>query len=109
MTLALLITAVGGAWAQLTTITATGTEQASYSTANMATVSFSTTAQGSSQYLANWGWWGYGWIATVTAAEGYTITKCIFYDDANRTATDSEAPFVVETTEEDKTWWQYVE
>ena len=104
---ALLITAVGGAWAQtetlLTTITATGTEQASYSTANMATVSFSTTAQGSSQYLANWGWWGYGWIATVTAAEGYTITKCIFYDDANRTATDSEAPFVVETTEEDKT------
>ena len=107
MTLALLITAVGGAWAQtetlLTTITATGTEQASYSTANMATVSFSTTAQGSSQYLANWGWWGYGWIATVTAAEGYTITKCIFYDDANRTATDSEAPFVVETTEEDKT------
>ena len=87
----------------LTTITATGTEQASYSTANMATVSFSTTAQGSSQYLANWGWWGYGWIATVTAAEGYTITKCIFYDDANRTATDSEAPFVVETTEEDKT------
>jgi uncharacterized protein YjdB len=107
MTLALLITAVGGAWAQtetlLTTITATGTEQASYSTANMATVSFSTTAQGSSQYLANWGWWGYGWIATVTAAEGYTITKCIFYDDANRTATDSEAPFVVETTEEDET------
>ena len=107
MTLALLLTAVGGAWAQtetlLTTITATGTEQASYSTANMATVSFSTTAQGSSQYLANWGWWGYGWIATVTAAEGYTITKCIFYDDANRTATDSEAPFVVETTEEDKT------
>ena len=107
MTLALLITAVGGAWAQeetlLTTITATAKEQASYSTANMATVSFSTTAQGSSQYLANWGWWGYGWIATVTAAEGYTITKCIFYDDANRTATDSEAPFVVETTEEDKT------
>ncbi len=56
-----------------------------------------------SAYLANWGWWGYGWSATVTAAEGYTITKCIFYDDANRTATDSEAPFVVETTEEDKT------
>ena len=39
----------------------------------------------------------------VTPADGYTITKCIFYDDANRTATDSEAPFVVETTEEDKT------
>jgi hypothetical protein len=107
LTLVALLAVTTGAWAAeetlLTTITATGTEQASYSTANMATVSFSTTAQGSSQYLANWGWWGYGWIATVTAAEGYTITKCIFYDDANRTATDSEAPFVVETTEEDKT------
>ena len=107
MTLALLLTAVTGAWAQeetlLTTITPTAKEQASYSTANVATVSFSYTADGSSAYLANWGWWGYGWIATVTAAEGYTITKCIFYDDANRTATDSEAPFVVETTDGDKT------
>ena len=107
MTLALLLTAVTDAWAQtetlLTTITPTAKEQASYSTANVATVSFSYTANGSSAYKDDWGWWGYGWIATVTAAEGYTITKCIFYDDANRTATDSEAPFVVETTEEDKT------
>ena len=105
--LVLLAAVVTGAWAQtetlLTTITATAKEQASYSTANVATVSFSYTAGGSSAYLVNWGWWGYGWSATVTAAEGYTITKCVFYDDANRTATDSEAPFVVETTEEDKT------
>ena len=105
--LALLLMAATGAVAQtetlLTTITATAKEQANYSTANVATVSFSYTAGGSSAYLANWGWWGYGWSATITAAEGYTITKCIFYDDANRTATDSEAPFVVETTEEDKT------
>ena len=107
LTLVALLAVTTGAWAQeetlLTTITPTAKEQASYSTANVATVSFSYTAYGSSAYLANWGWWGYGWIATVTAAEGYTITKCIFYDDANRTATDSEAPFVVETTEEDKT------
>ncbi len=105
--LALLLVAATGAVAQtetlLTTITATAKEQASYSTANVATVSFSYTERGSSAYLANWGWWGYGWSATVTAAEGYTITKCIFYDDANHTATDSETPFVVETTEEDKT------
>jgi len=105
--LVLLMTAATGAVAQtetlLTTITATAKEQASYSTANVATVSFSYTAGGSSAYLANWGWWGYGWIATVTPADGYTITKCVFYDDQNRTATDSEAPFVVETTEEDKT------
>ena len=105
--LVLLAVVATGAEAQtetlLTTITATAKEQASYSTANVATVSFSYTADGSSAYLANWGWWGYGWSATVNAAEGYTITKCVFYDDANRTATDSEAPFVVETTEEDKT------
>ena len=105
--LVLLAAVATGAWAQtetlLTTITATGKEQASYSTANVATVSFSYTAYGSSAYLANWGWWGYGWSATVNAAEGYTITKCVFYDDQDRTATDSEAPFVVETTEDDKT------
>ena len=105
--LALLLMTATGAMAQtetlLTTITATCTEQASYSTANVATVSFSYTAGGSSAYLANWGWWGYGWSATVNAAEGYTITKCVFYDDKDRTATDSEAPFVVETTEGDKT------
>ena len=92
----------------LTTITATGKEQASYSTADRATVSFSYTANGYSSYTNNgttatWGWWGYGWTATVTPAEGYTITKCVFYDDKDRTATDSEAPFAVKTTEEDKT------
>ena len=107
LTLVALLAVTTGAWAQtetlLTTITPTAKEQASYSTANVATVSFSYTENGGSAYLANWGWWGYGWSATVTAAEGYTITKCIFYDDADRTATDSEAPFVVETTEEDKT------
>lgn len=105
--LVLLAAVATGAWAQtetlLTTITATGTEQASYSTANVASVSFSNLPNYGSSYRANWGWWGCGWSATVTAAEGYTITKCVFYDDANRTATDSEAPFVVETTEEDKT------
>ena len=86
----------------LTTITATGKEQANYSTEGVATVTFSYTAEGSSAYSDNWGWWGYGWTATVNAAEGYTITRCVFYDDKDRTATDSEAPFVVETTEQEK-------
>ena len=107
MTLALLLTAVTGAWAQtetlLTTITATDKEQASYSTANVATVSFSHTADGYSVYSARWGWWGYGWTATVNAAEGYTITKCVFYDNDEASATDSTDPFIVETTDEDKT------
>ena len=106
MTLALLITAVGGAWAQtetlLTTITATAKEQASYSTANVATVSFSYTGEGYSVYNDNWGWWGYGFTATVTAAEGYTITKCVFYDNDGASATDSTDPFIVETEEQNK-------
>ena len=92
----------------LTTITGTGSNarqatsaNVSYSVEGVATLTFS----GSVAYQASpaWGWWGYGWTATVTPADGYTITKCVFYDDANRTATDSEAPFVVETTEGDKT------
>ena len=106
MTLALLLTAATGAWAQtetlLTTITATGTEQASYSTANVATVSFSNLPNNSSHYTDNWGWWGYGFTATVTAAEGYTITKCIFYDNDGASATDSTDPFIVETEEQEK-------
>ena len=106
MTLALLMTAVGGAWAQtetlLTTITATGTEQASYSTANVATVSFSNLPDNSSHYSDSWGWWGYGFTATVTAAEGYTITKCVFYDNDGASATDSTDPFIVETEEQNK-------
>ena len=83
----------------LTTITATGKEQASYSVENVATVSFS----GSSEYRTNWGWWGYGFTVTVTPVEGYHITKCVFYDNDGASATDSEAPFVVETTEKNKT------
>ncbi len=93
----------------LTTITAVGSNanpatsaNVSYSTEGVATLTFSGQAVAYNS-SAGWGWWGYGWTATVNAAEGYTITKCIFYDDQNRTATDSEAPFVVETTEEDKT------
>ena len=74
LTLVALLAVTAGAWAQtetlLTTITATGTEQASYSTANVATVSFSNLPDNSSHYSATWGWWGYGLTTTVTAAEG---------------------------------------
>ena len=106
MTLALLLTAVTGAWAEeetlLTTITPTAKEQASYSTANVATVSFSYLPDCYSVYSDSWGWWGYGFTATVTAAEGYTITKCVFYDNDGASATDSSDPFIVETEEQNK-------
>lgn len=106
LTLVALLAVTTGAWAQtetlLTTITATGTEQASYSTANVATVSFSNLPDNSSHYTDTWGWWGYGFTATVTAAEGYTITRCVFYDNDGATATDSTDPFIVETEEQNK-------
>ena len=115
--LVLLAAVVTGAMAQtetlLTTITGAGSNTSpatsanvSYSTEGVATLTFSKpTSDGQVAYQASpaWGWWGYAITLTVTPAEGYTITKCVFYDDQNRTATDSEAPFVVETTEEDKT------
>lgn len=95
----------------LTTITATGSSNAaqvssanvSYSVENVAIVSFSNLPNYGTSYTPNWGWWGYAMTLTVTPANGYTITKCVFYDDKERKAEDSEAPFVVETTEEDKT------
>lgn len=114
---ALLLLAVSGAVAQtetlLTTITGAGSNtnpatsaNVSYSTEGVATLTFSKpTSDGQVAYQASpaWGWWGYAITLTVTPAEGYTITKCVFYDDKNNTATDSEAPFVVETVFDDKT------
>ncbi len=97
----------------LTTITGAGSNSnpatsanVSYSTEGVATLTFSEpTSDGNVVYSVSpaWGWWGYAMTLTVTPAEGYTITKCVFYDNNDRTATDSEAPFVVETTVEDKT------
>ena len=115
--LVLLAAVATGAWAQeetlLTTITGAGSNtnpatsaNVSYSTEGVATLTFSKpTSDGQVAYQASpaWGWWGYAITLTVTPAEGYTITKCVFYDDQNRTATDSEAPFVVETVFDDKT------
>ena len=97
----------------LTTITGAGSNTSpatsanvSYSTEGVATLTFSKpTSDGQVAYQASpaWGWWGYAITLTVTPAEGYTITKCVFYDNDNNTATDSEAPFVVETVFDDKT------
>lgn len=83
----------------LTTITGTGTngaatsENISYSTGGVATLTFS----GEVLYASVWGWWGQNITLTVTPADGYTITKCVFYDNKDNNATDSQAPFVVET------------
>lgn len=88
----------------LTTITGTGnkgaatSENISYSTGGVATLTFS----GEVLYTSGWGWWGYDITLTVTPADGYTITKCVFYDNKDNNATDSEAPFVAETSGDQK-------
>ena len=76
----------------LTTITATGIGQASYSTNNVANVLVN-----NSSFNDACGWNGTDMSIEVSAADGYTITRCVFYDDANHIATDSVSPFKAET------------
>lgn len=95
--LALLLTAVTGAWAQegtlLTTILSddnTDFKSGNKTFDNKATVTFS----GEVGNEVGWGWYSMGGDATltVTAAEGYTITRVKFYN-ASGSAFDEEAPF----------------
>ena len=99
MTLALLLTAVTGAWAQtetlLTTITASNDFTSGSKTFdNKATVTFS----GTVDYDSSDGWNFYDMEAdpvtmTITAAEGYTITS-VKLTIGDQRLTDNEAPFV---------------
>ena len=95
--LVLLCLTVSGAWAQirlLTTIVNTG-DNASFTSGsktfdNKATVTFSGEVY---NFDDEWGWWSQEErTLTVTAAEGYTITRVKFYTDKN-SAFDEEAPF----------------
>ena len=96
--LVLLMTAVTGAWAQtetlLTTIESTGDNfgftSGSKTFDNIATVTFSGTVHNDND---EWGWYSDPErTLTVTAAEGYTITRVKFYTDEG-SAFDEEAPF----------------
>ena len=95
--LALLMTAATGAWAQegtlLTTILSddnTDFKSGSKTFDNKATVTFS----GNVDNYVGWGWYSMEGEATltVTAAEGYTITRVKFYTNSG-SAFDEEAPF----------------
>ncbi|MBE5923041.1 MAG: hypothetical protein E7271_01060 [Lachnospiraceae bacterium] len=76
----------------LTTITATGAMQANFSTENVASLDLL-----KAQFNEVSGWNGTDMKIEVTPCEGYTITRCVFYDDSYHIATDSVAPFKVET------------
>ena len=94
MTLALLLTAVTGAWADetpLVTINASNDFKSGSKTFdNKATVTFSGNVENDGAKL---GWFSIlGSTLTVTAAEGYTITRVKFYTFSN-SAFDEQAPF----------------
>ena len=113
MTLALLITAVTGAWATetlLTTINASSDFISGSKTFDgVATVTFT----GNIAYddMPNYGWSaGYGTpggSVSVEPAEGITISSCKFYFDTNETYTISTAPFVLYLTTEDSSFRIY--
>ena len=101
MTLALLLTAVGGAWADetlLLTIESTGYKSftsGSKTFDEIATVTFGAELSNDGD---NWGWFSNqesdNQTITVTAAsDAYTITRVKFYS-ANGSAFDEEAPFL---------------
>ena len=97
--LALLCLTVSGAWAQevtlLTTIESTADDNLGFTSGsktfdNIATVTFSGTVYNDGD---DWGWYSEPECTlTVTAAEGYTITRVKFYNDSG-SAFDEEAPF----------------
>ena len=96
MTLALLITAATGAWAQteelLTTITPTGKGTYSETTAGVVTV----TPSNMRRYSGDFGWlWSGSGSVTVEAKEGYTITRCVFKQNAKTPVTITTSPFAI--------------
>ena len=97
--LVLLMTAVTGAWAQEVTLLTTieSEENESFTSGsktfdNKATVTFSGKVYNDGD---DEGWYsgeGQGYTLTVTAAEGYTITRVKFYNYSD-SASDEDAPF----------------
>ena len=94
--LALLLTAVTGAWAQtetlLTTITLTGDESYNETTTGVVTV----TPINMNGYVEDYGWcWYTPGSVTVEAKEGYTITRCVFKQNEKTPATITSSPFAI--------------
>ena len=96
LTLVALFAMTAGAWAQeevlLTTVTATGHTSYSQSPDGIVTV----TLNNINSYHYTYGWLYEGSV-TVEAAQGYTITRCVFKQNPsskpNRVLVDDQAPF----------------
>ena len=91
----LLMTAATGAWADetpLTTITPTGKDTYSETTAGVVTV----TPRNMRRYSGDYGWlWKESGSVTVEAKEGYTITKCVFKQNDKDPVTITTSPFAI--------------
>ena len=76
----------------LTTLTFGGSSTYSETTSGVVNV----TATNVTDYNATYGWlWFEEGSLSVTAEEGYTITKCVFIQNAKTPITDTEAPFEI--------------
>ena len=99
--LALLLMAATGAWAQtetlLTTLTFGGSSTYGETTSGVVSV----TATNVTHYttLYGWIWYTSEGSLSVTAEEGYTITKCVFIQNAKTPITDTEAPFEIHSSD----------
>lgn len=79
----------------LTTLTFGGSSTYSETTSGVVSV----TATNVTDYDATFGWlWYREGSLSVTAKEGYTITKCVFIQNAKTPITDTEAPFEIHST-----------
>ena len=89
---------VASMWAQeeslLTTLTFGGSDTYGETTSGVVNV----TATNVGSYNGTYGWLlDEGGSLSVTAKEGYTITKCVFRQNAKTPITDTEAPFEIHT------------
>ena len=93
---ALLLMSATGTMAQteelLTTITPTGTDTYSETTPGVVTVTHDN-SDFDEDY--GWVWWENPGSVTVVANEGYTISKCVFYQNGYTVATISTSPFKI--------------
>ena len=93
-----LAASIGLSWAQeeslLTTLTFGGSDTYGETTSGVVNV----TATNVGSYNGTYGWlMDEGGSLSVTAKEGYTITKCVFRQNAKTPITDTEAPFEIHT------------
>jgi len=108
LTLVALFAISTGAWAQeevlLTTVTPTSVTTYSQSPDGIVTVSLDNITAYSSTY----GWIGGGSV-TVEAPQGYTITRCVFRQNAKTPVVDDHAPFTATIDNNHGDYYVYAE